>query len=151
MKDVFHTLVRQKREQLAISANDVAAILSMSAHELDDLETHADEWRMVVPIFKIKVLINLLKIDIRVLFDPEFQTLPIPSSETPADVIKFHREALGLSCDELSDKAGFFPPFGIIVEHHPLGLELYPVQVAIFVAEALQMPSDGFVNWILRR
>jgi hypothetical protein len=102
---------------------------------------------MAVPIVKIKVLYKLLKIDLNEVLCPATKTLEIQLLNA---FITSRRTELGLSPSEFADKAGFYPVFCGIVEGHPLGLELYPAEVAILVADALQIPSDEFVDWILR-
>jgi len=147
VNDVFHTLMRQRRQVLAISEDDIATILSMSWSELYDLEAYPDEWRMVVPVFKIKVLAGLLKIDMGQVVCPASKTFELQSLDT---FIRARRTELGLSPAEFADKAGFYPVFCDIVESHPLALEVYPVQVAVFVADALQISSEELVAWILK-
>jgi hypothetical protein len=147
MKDVFHTLMRRQRPSLAMSEEDIAAIVSMSDSEYYDLEAYPDEWRMVVPIVKIKVLYKLLKIDMHEIVCPATKTLEI---QLLNEFITSRRTELGLSPSEFADKVGFHPVFCDTVESHPLGLELYPAEVAVLVADALQIPSDEFVDWILR-
>ncbi len=146
MKDVFHALMRQQRRALAISEDDIAAILSMSDSELYDLEAYPDEWRTVVPLFKIKVLAGLLKIDMRQIVSAAANTLELQSLDA---FIRVRRTELGLSPAEFADKAGFYPVFCDIVEGHALGLELWPAQVAVLVADALQISSEEFVAWSL--
>jgi len=131
-----------------MSEDDVAEIVSLSWGEFYGLEAYADEWRTVVPIVKVKVLIKLLKIDMKQVLGPITTTNVFPKFYTLNDFIKARRLELGLSAEEFADKAGFFPVFSDIVESHPLGLELYPADAAVFVAEALQTPSDEFLNWI---
>jgi hypothetical protein len=147
MKDVFHTLMRQQRHALAISEDDIATILSMSDAELYDLEAYPDEWRTVVPLFKIKVLAGLLKIDMRQVVSPTTNTLELQSLDA---FIRARRTQLGLSPAEFADKTGFYPVFCDIVEGHALGLELWPAEVAVLVADALQISSEEFVDWIVR-
>jgi len=147
MKDVFHTLMRQQRRRLAISEEDLADIVGLGGAEFDDLEAYPDEWRMVVPIVKIKVLLRLLKIEIRQIVCPETKAIEIQSLN---EYIRLRRTELGLSPSEFADKAGFYPVFCDIVESQPLALEVYPVQVAVFVADALQISSEAFVDRILR-
>jgi hypothetical protein len=145
MKDVFHTLMRQQRDALAISEDDIATILSISWSELYDLEAYPDEWRTVMPLFKIKVLAGLLKIDMRRVMGPATNTLELQSLDT---FIRARRTELELSPAEFADKAGFHPVFCDIVEAMPHGLELWPAQVAVLVADALQISSEEFVVWI---
>jgi hypothetical protein len=147
MNDVFHALMRQQRHALAISEEDIATILSMSGAELYDLEAYPDEWRTVVPLFKIKVLAGLLKIDMRQVVCPATNTLELQSLDT---FIRVRRTELGLSPAEFADRAGSCPVFCDIVEGHALGLELWPAQVAVLVADALQISSEEFVAWILK-
>jgi hypothetical protein len=104
MNDVFHTLVRQQRQVLAISEDDVATILSMSWSELYDLEAYADEWRTVVPLFKIKVLAGLLKIDMRQVVGPATNTLELQSLDT---FIRARRTELGLRLPNSRRRRGY--------------------------------------------
>lgn len=147
MKDVFHTLVRQQRQNLAMSEDDIATILSMTSAEFCDLEAYPDEWRTVVPTIRIKVLFRLLKIDMRRVVCPATKTLEIRSLN---EFIRSRRLELGLSPSEFAEKVGFDQLFCDVIENYALGLELYPVQVAAFVADVLQISSEEFVDWILR-
>lgn len=69
--------------------------------------------------------------------------------EVGPDIIKDRRAALGLSSEEFADKAGFFPVFATIVEEHYLGLELWPIEVAKLVAEALEVSPEELILWIV--
>jgi hypothetical protein len=54
MKDVFHELLNEKCEHQEMLEDDLAAVVSMSSNEFYDLKAYPNEWRMVVPIYKIK-------------------------------------------------------------------------------------------------
>jgi transcriptional regulator with XRE-family HTH domain len=147
MRDEFHIQLRARREERAMSAEHVAALVSLSFNEYFDLEHDTSEWRMVTPLFKIKFLVRLLDIDILSLVGPLSDDV-IAHPYDIAAFIKSRRSQLGMSPVEFADKAGFFPTFADIVEGHPLGLELFPVDVAIFVAQALDVPHTAFLRWI---
>jgi transcriptional regulator with XRE-family HTH domain len=147
MRDEFHIQLRARREARATSEEHVASLVSLSFGEYFDLEHDKSEWRMVTPLFKIKFLVRLLDIDILSLVGPLSDDV-ITDPYDIATFIKSRRSQLGMSPIEFADKAGFFPIFADIVEGHPLGLELYPVDAAIFVAQALNIPHAAFLRWI---
>ena len=70
---------------------------------------------MVVPVFKIKVLAGLLKIDMGQVVCPASKTFELQSLDT---FIRARRTELGLSPAEFADKAGFYPVFCDVVESH---------------------------------
>ncbi len=132
-----------------MSEQDVASLVRLSAAEYSDIEHDKTEWRMVVPFFKLKFLIKLFNIDIAEMFESRPAHNSLSKYHEISDIIKERRSALGLSAEEFADRAGFFPVFASIVEEHPLGLELYPLQVAVLVAEVLQIPPEEFIVWIV--
>jgi len=133
-----------------MSEVDVASLASLSVNEYYDLEQHSNEWRMVVPFFKLKFLLKLFDFDISETFGSKPIQNTLSKYHRIPDIIKDKRLALGLSTEEFADKVGFFPVFTTIVEEHPLGLELYPLEVAMLVAEALQISPEEFVLWIVQ-
>jgi hypothetical protein len=130
-----------------MSEDDIATILGITSAEFDDLEAYPDEWRTVVPVIKIKVLIRLLRIDMQKVVCPTTKTFEIRSLN---EFIRARRTELGLSPSEFAEKAGFHQLFCDVIENYTLGLELFPVQVAVLVADVLQISSEEFVEWILR-
>jgi hypothetical protein len=120
-------------------------MLDLSAAEYDDLEQHADEWRTVIPFFKVKFLIRLLDIDASEIFERKAETSSLQSAKL-STLIRSRRSELGLTPDQFSNRVGFYPDFCGVIEGHPLGLELYPLQVAVLVAQVLNIPSDELLH-----
>jgi hypothetical protein len=149
MNDNFHTSLRACRERQALSVREIASIAGLSVAEYYDLENVPSEWRMVTPLFMIKILVRLLKIDMSNMLAANGSRHLFSEYGDASEAIKTNRGRLGLSSEEFSDRVGFHPPFGAVVEGHPLGLELYPVEVSKLVADALRLPSDDFVSWMI--
>jgi transcriptional regulator with XRE-family HTH domain len=149
LRDTFHLMLRAKREEKGMSDEEVASLVSLSSMEYYDLEHDRSEWRTVVPFIKTKVLIKLFDIDITETFEAVPVTNSLARYHTIPDIIKDRRAALGLSSEEFADKAGFFPVFATIVEEHYLGLELWPIEVAKLVAEALEVSPEELILWIV--
>lgn len=150
IKDVVHLALRTRRQERGMSDVDVASLASLSINEYSDLEHVSDEWRMVVPFFKLKFLLKLFDFDISETFGSKPIQNALSKYHRISDIIKDKRLALGLSPEAFADKVGFSPVFTTIVEEHPLGLELYPLEVAMLVAKALQISPEEFVLWIVQ-
>ncbi|WP_315759681.1 MULTISPECIES: hypothetical protein [unclassified Bradyrhizobium] len=151
MKDTFHLQLRSKRENSQFSDSRLAAILNITIAAYGDLERRADEWRRALPVNKLRVLAALLDIDLRTEIGLEPSTEEHNNVENTSTLIRSLREKRGMSLEEFSDAAGFYPEFGCIVESHPFGLELYPLAICVDVAEALDVPWQGFVSAMLAR
>jgi hypothetical protein len=67
------------------------------------------------------------------------------------EFIRARRTERGLSPSEFAEKAEFHQLFFDVIENYTLGFELFPVQVAVLVADVLQISSEEFVECILRR
>jgi transcriptional regulator with XRE-family HTH domain len=150
VKDVFHTLLRERRQQQGKSPSEVAAVVGLSAPEYYDLESSPDEWRMVIPTFTIKMLIRWLGVDMREAIGSIDRNAEFSNFRQLSDIIRARRIELGLSEADFADKAGFDPAFTTIVEGHPLGLELYPLEVVTLVADARQLSASDLLAWVLQ-
>jgi transcriptional regulator with XRE-family HTH domain len=150
VKDEFHWQLRERRVVKGMSEGDVAFVAGLSANEYYDLEHDSTEWRMVTPLFTLKFLIRLLHIEIDKLILPPSHD-QFDKRHSAAEVITARRSQLNLSKEEFAERAGFYPVFAKIVEGHPDGLELYPAEVAVRTARALEINPDDFVRWIISK
>jgi hypothetical protein len=103
MKDVFHELLNEKCEHQETLKDELAAVVSMSSNEFYDLKAYPDEWRMVVPIYKIRVILKLLKIDVRRFLNPT-GAVDFSRFHSCAEYIKDRRQQLGLSPSQFATR-----------------------------------------------
>src|SRR5215216_1700139 len=131
LNDILHLQIKLKRDAFRISPEKLANLLDVTIGSYFDLEASPTEWRMVLPLYKLRFLISLLEID----------TTPITGSASvhfdgildASTLIRSLREKKKISKEVFADRVGFYPVFSDIVEEHPLGLELYPLEVAMLV------------------
>lgn len=116
MNDSFHTSLRACRERQAFSAREVASIASLSVAEYDDLENVPSEWRMVTPLFKIKVLVRLLKIDMSNMLPANGSRHLFSEYNDASDAIKIKRADYGCLWKNLQTKLDFPHPLARLLK-----------------------------------
>jgi transcriptional regulator with XRE-family HTH domain len=101
--------VREAREQLGLSAADVAAKLGLSLSEYQDVEFHDDEAFTSFSIQNLRVLSEVLRLPLpEMLFGPEVEHVrQFTSSPDIARLITARAASLRVSLDELSEQVGW--------------------------------------------
>jgi len=144
--------IKQRRLELGLTDSEVARQTNMTIYEYGDVESHADEIFVVVPLYHVKKLINTLKTDFFDLF-----SIPCAFCEdgfTHFDeywlrrnsLVKKKREMLGLSTDELGDKVGFFQTEIELVETYVAHLESWVIENIFHLANQLQIPPQVLLD-----
>jgi DNA-binding XRE family transcriptional regulator len=151
INDVLHSELRSKREKMSLSTERMAHLLDISVESYWDLERTPPEWRMVLPFYKLRFAVALLEIDLAPVVGRVGEFGHFKEYTCTSDLVKSFRERSGLSKEEFSQVVGFETVFVDIVEQHPLGLELYPAEVAILVAQTLGIAPDEFLHWMMFR
>jgi hypothetical protein len=149
LNDVFHSQLKLRREERQFSSVQLAHFLNITISSYCDLETYPEEWRMVLPLCKLRFLAALLEVDLTTVVGPRSSPLRFDPTADASVLIRSLRKEKNLSREVFAERVGFFPIFADIVEGHSLGLELYPLEVAVLVAGALEVPPNDFVHWLL--
>lgn len=106
---------------------------------------------MVLPFCKLRFALALLEIDLAIAIGSVDDVGRLGQYASVSDLVKAFRERLGLSKEKFAGIVGFENVFVDIVERHPLGLELYPAEVAILVARALGIAPNEFLHWMMSK
>lgn len=151
INDVLHSQLKSKRETMGLPSAKLAHLLNITIAAYDDLEMSPAEWRMVLPFYKLRFLISLLEIDMARIIGPAPASKSFDGGTDISILIKALRNEKKLSKHDFAEHVGFQAVFTDIVEEHPLGLELYPPEVAMLVARKLEISPNEFVWWMIRR
>lgn len=144
----FNEALKQCREQLGISQDRAAVMLCLSDAEYCDLEAYEYEWRDVVPCHVVRHAVSIFAVDWRNALEwPSGGTIePQPPLDT---FLKSLRESLGLTRDAFGDRVGFFAPFVEVIEGHPDGLALWPLDVALDLASVFDIKALALAECVL--
>lgn len=94
-------VIRDARERLDITAEDVAASAGLTIHEYEDLEDYSDEAVDVVCIAKLKKICSKLSLDICDIYG-----LERTSEVLPRNIVETQMEQHGISVEMLAEKVG---------------------------------------------
>lgn len=144
--------IKMRRLELGLSDVEVAHQANMTIYEYGDVEAHADEIFVVVPLYHVKKLINVLKTDFFNLF-----SMPCAFCEegiTHLDdywlrrnlLVRKKREMLGLSTQELGDKVGFYDTEIELIETYVAHLESWVIENIFELATQLQIPPQVLLD-----
>jgi hypothetical protein len=140
----FRSELVSARTAKGIKAVDAAAMFGLSLSEYGDLESEEDEWLTAVNAYALRGPIAFFKIEWEICHVWKARLSLPPNKDLNAFIVE-RREQLGLSREEMADRAGFNVAFSEVVQGHPGGLALWPLQVTIFLAEVLGFDERSVV------
>lgn len=150
MTPSLHEALRLRRQSIGMSEARLAGILGVSDMSLYDLETYADEWRMVTPFATLMTACRVLELDLLATI-PSSDREPIVERTSPGDTIKKFRERRGLTLDVFADRVGMERAGATAIEIGDC-LTLWPFDVIALVADVLEIDCRSFVeNTMWRR
>jgi len=127
-------LIQQRREELGLSAPEVARRSRLSTNEYFDLEQHLDEAYSVVALYYLRKIATLLSIEMFDLLGLKCEFCEDGSSFSEDfylsldELVRRRREAKGLSPEELGDSLGYH---GIEIKN----IETYPAHLQSWVID----------------
>lgn len=144
----FNETLKDARERLGIPPSRAAAMLCMSEMEYYDLENYDNEWRVVVPAFVIGFAASIFEIDWRNSHDWPREggtDASMPLNEFLTSI----RKSRGATKEEFAARIGFSSSFVEVIEGHPSGLALWPVEVTILLAQAFDVRVLSLAECVL--
>jgi len=138
MAEKFNLALRSARELKGLDAN-AGKMFGLSANEWYDLEQHVDEWSMVTPAYVIRCIVSYFE-------------LRVPTSRDQGldGFIRKIREKNNLSREDFSDRVGFNATFAEVIEGHPEGLLLWPLEPAMLLARAFDIDGRSLAGRLLK-
>lgn len=144
--------IEARRLELEFSDVEVAHHARLSIYEYGDIEFHAHEVFLVAPLYHVKRLCVVLKMDFFTLFE-----MPCVFCETGVahlddywlrrdSLVRKKREALALSTEELGDKVGFYGTEIELIETYTAHLESWVIENILELAAQLQIPSQVLLD-----
>jgi hypothetical protein len=144
--------IRARRLELGFSDVEMAHQARLSIYEYGDVEAHADEVFVVVPLYHVKKLCGVLKTDFFTLFEThcafceEGMVHPEDYWLRRDSLVRKKREALGLSTAELGDKIGFYGTEIELIETYTAHLESWVIENIFELATQLQIPPQVLLD-----
>jgi len=144
--------IRQRREQLGLSAAEVAKRSRLTTNEYFDLEQHLDEAYSVVALYYIKKIASILSIDMFDLLRLKCSfcdDAPIFSDDfcmSIDELVRRRREMKDLSPEDLGDLLGY-EGFEIKnVETYPAHLQSWAIDDILALASQLEIPAQVLLD-----
>lgn len=145
----FPSLLRQGRARWGLDETATAAAFGLNVSSYEDLEAHDDEWFAVTPAIHIANIVNFFGIDWRACRDwPRGASVDrgLPLDE----LCRGLRGRLALTREEFAERAGFHTAFCDVIEGHPMGLSLWPVEVAVTLADVAGADALALAEAVLQ-
>ena len=144
--------IKVRRLELELTDAEVAHKTNMSIYEYGDVEAHADEIFVVVPLYHVKKLVNVLKTDFLDLFSMTCAFCEDGAAHLDDYWIRRNllvqkkREMLGLSTEELGGKVGFYDTEIELIETYVAHLESWVIENIFDLAVQLQIPPQVLLD-----
>ena len=144
--------IRARREELKLSDIDLARSTRLSIYEYGDVEQHSDEIHLVVPLYHVKKICEVLRLPFLELFGfpCAFCGEGVPHHDdywlSRSSLVERRRKALGISIDELGDRAGFKGLEMRNVETYTAHLESWAIDNILELSAALQIPGQVLLD-----
>lgn len=143
--------IAERRLELGLSDTEVAHRSRLTVYEFGDVESHADEAFVVVPLYHMKKICGTLKLDFLSLF--EIQCAFCEGAPFLDDywsgrdlLVRKKREELGLSEEQLGDRLGFHGTEIGLLETYTAHLESWVVENILGLANQLQIPPQVLLD-----
>ena len=151
MAEKFNLALRSARELKGLDAN-AGKMFGLSANEWYDLEQHVDEWSMVTPAYVIRCIVSYFELDWPAFYDWPSGVIRVPTSRDQGldGFIRKIREKNNLSREDFSDRVGFNATFAEVIEGHPEGLLLWPLEPAMLLARAFDIDGRSLAGRLLK-
>jgi transcriptional regulator with XRE-family HTH domain len=149
MQKSFTSQLKLARERLGLHEVAAAAMLGLSNAGYDDLENDENEWQSVVPARIVNNVVNFFDVDWRPCRAWPSGTLVAPGQAID-ELCRSLRTQHGLSREEFADRVGFFSSFCEVIEGHPDGLSLWPIDAVVHIAEAFSLDAASLVAVLLK-
>lgn len=144
--------IEARRIALGLSDVDVAHKVNLSIYEYGDVEQHREEVFVAVWLYHIKKLCPVLQLNYFELFEMPcaFCEQGVPHHDDywlhRDEIVQKRREALGLSREELEEKAGFYSNVIVLVETYTAHLESWVIDDIGKLADTLQIPRQVLLD-----
>lgn len=140
-------IIRDRRQSLGITLNDVAQQAGLTIAAYRDIESYEDEAYTQAPLRSLRAICQALKIDLLALFNLD-SSASVPHSGLclRSKLIAEHRERLGLSQSELGDLIGFESYVVAQFENDPDYLEGWPLELIVDLSARLKMPVGALLG-----
>jgi DNA-binding XRE family transcriptional regulator len=144
--------IEARRTALGLSVVDVAHKVNLSIYEYGDIEYHADEIFIAVPLYHIKKLCRVLQLDYFELFEMPcaFCEQGMPQHEDywlhRDELAQRRRESLGLSREELRDQVDVYDCPIELIESYTAHLESWVIINIYELADTLQIPRQVLLD-----
>ena len=141
-------LIDLRRNELGLSDTHVAAKVRLSISEYNDAEWHADELLSVVPIYNVKKICDVLKIDFLELFEIPCEFCSGSSkhldeySSSRNELIRKKRESMKLTPEQLGDRIGFYTSEVNMLETYTAHLESWVLENVLWLSHLLNVPTQ---------
>jgi transcriptional regulator with XRE-family HTH domain len=138
--------IKERRESLGRSMDEVAAEIGLTWNEYWDVEAHADEIETAVALMHVKSLCRVLGFHFFDLFAiqcPFCHDATLVSTEYSLprnQLIRQKREEKKLSISELADRLGFYDEAVEKMERDPDFLETWPMEHISNLAREIGVP-----------
>ena len=142
-----HEMIKLKRLELGMSEADTAQAASLSIFEYGDVEQHRTEFISAIPLYKAKLLCQVLGLDMRKVLELE-PSLDLHERPLPFELVGLPRHkmvekrrlVLRKSVATVADAIGYDDAAVVSAEFDGSFLENYPVDVLAALARELDLP-----------
>jgi transcriptional regulator with XRE-family HTH domain len=145
MTRIAHQLIKARREALGLSDVQVGERTGLSVYEYGDIEQYADEIFSVTDLRQVRVLCQVLGIDLFELFDLTCEFCGQNQLSTDYllprnELVRKQRLALGMSEEQLGDDIGFEARTVQYLEEDKDHLEGWSYELIEELAKLLKLP-----------
>lgn len=143
--------IRDRRLELGLSDTEVAYRARLNIYEFRDVEAHADEAFVVVPLYHLKKICTTLKMDFLGLFEIPCAFCGgapfLDDYRLRRDVlVRKKREELALSAEQLGDKIGFHGAEIELLETYTAHLESWVIEHILDLGHQLGIPPQVLLD-----